>query len=253
MANMEFYKENHADTTTILVVDSATGLVDYLIDRNVNTKYITDGYDSTTSAVISVEFASPTVLSNVFLQNHNLKQFRMFYNSTTASVFSSDINLTTNSNTSSFFSFDSVTVNSIQLQMDDTIEGSAEKEIGQIVVTESELQFERNPTSKSFKPTIDRTQVRHVMADGGIALHNIRDKYKVKIKFAYITSTFYDSLLDLYSDGSPMYYVPFPTTTTWDGGAYEVVWSKDFNFTYSSNNKPAGYSGDILLEETSNG
>jgi len=134
--------------------------------------------------------------------------------------------------------------------MDTTILPVSEKQLGQFIVADRQFQFERNPSIKNFKPMINRLQVRHVMADGGIVLHNIRDKYETKLKFDFITETFYNQLLNLYSTADPVYYVPFPTSTSWDGMAYEMVWAKDFDFNFSSNVKAIGYTGKVTLEET---
>lgn len=248
MAVMEFLSQNLINTTTLILVDSASGTTDRLINRSADDQYETDGYASDTSTIISIGFSSPTIITNAMIQNHNLKDFRIFYDSTTANslgIFSG------NSATSTYTTFASITVSSVQLQMDSAMT-SVEKAVGQFIISEKKLAFNRNPTIKNFKPKIDRTQIRHVMADGGITLHNIRDKYKVNMKFTFITESFYDSLLTIYEEASPIYYIPFPTTSAWLGNAYEMVWSKDFDFKYSTNVRAIGYSGQLMLEETSN-
>jgi len=249
MAIMEFLTRNQIQTTTMILVDSGTATVANLIDRNKNTQYVTEGYESNTSTIISIEFGQPTVLSNILIQNHNLLDFRIFYDSVTAN--SIDI-VSGNSSTSYYKYINSITVSSLQLQMDTTIVTAQEKQVGQFIANERNFQFERNPSIKNFKPVIDRFQVQHIMADGGVVLHNIRDKYQTKLKFEFITETFYNQLLSLYETGSPIYYVPFPTTSSWLGNAYEMVWSKDFDFKYSTNVGSIGYSGQITLEETPN-
>lgn len=248
MAEMEFLGQNLIHSTTLIMVDSASNTVEYLIDRNPSTQYETDGYASTTATIIGIDFSSPTIITNIMIQHHNLKEFRLFFNSVTAN----SIGLfTSNSDTSTYTTFASVTVSSVQLQMDSAMT-SAEKAVGQFVLAEKQLVFNRNPEIKSFKPLIDRIQVRHKMADGGITLHNIKDKYKVQMKFTYIEESFYNSLLDIYEAASPVYYVPFPTTSAWLGNAYEMVWSKGFDFKYATNTRAIGYSGKLILEETSN-
>lgn len=246
MAIMEFLGQNLINTTTLIKVDSASTTTDRLIDRNRINQYETSGYASGTSSIISIEFSASTIISNVLIQSHNLKDFRIFYNSVTANslgVYSS------NSDTSTYVDFASVTVSSVQLQMDDAFT-YVEMLVGQFVLANKHFEFERNPSVKNFKPLIDRNQIRHVMADGGIVLHNIKDKYKVEMKFEFVTESFYNSLLELYTTASPVYYIPFPTTSAWDGNAYEMVWSKDFDFKYSTNVRAIGYSGKMILEET---
>ena len=84
MAVMQFLNYNYINTTTLFVVDSGTASVSYLIDRNKKLTYSTSGYTSDTSSIISVEFSSSTIISHILIQNHNLKDFRLFYDSVTA-------------------------------------------------------------------------------------------------------------------------------------------------------------------------
>ena len=245
---MEFLTQNKINTTTLITVDSSSLTADRLINRNINDQYETDGYDTNASTIIDIAFSASTIITNVIIQNHNLENFRIFYDSTTANslgVFSG------NSDASTYISFASVTVSSVQLQLD-TATDNGEKAIGQFIIAERRLEFERNPSVKNFKPMIDRTQVRHVLADGGVSLYNIRDKYKVQMKFFFITETFHEQLLDIYNTALPVYYVPFPTTSAWEGNAYEMVWSKDFDFKYATNVRSIGYTGQMTLEETTN-
>lgn len=249
MAVMEFLKKNILNTTTMATVTSGSATLEYLFDRNIGLGYSTSGYNSTTSAVLSIVFDETTSVSHVLIQNHNLKQFIVFYNSLTANSLAS---FTTNSATSTYLSFSTISAVSIQLQMDDTINGSEEKSVGELVLSGRELAFPRNPTINLFNPKIDRTQVRHIMPDGGVILFNIRDKYKAKIGLRHITTSFYDSLLNIYESADPLYFVPFPTSTSWDGKAYQCVWSGDFDFKFGVNVKTT-YSGNIVLEETISG
>jgi len=247
MALMELLSQNVINTTTLFVLPSTTNLAQYLIDRNRQLQYQTEGYTSDTSCVISVELATPTVISNILIQNHNMKDFRLFYDSVTANSLGIYAN---NSETSHYLNFNSITVSSIQLQIDTAMTADSERYIGEFIAAEKQLVFERNPDIKDYDPVIDRIQVKHVMADGGISIHNIRDKFKVKIKSRFITESHYENLNSLYNTALPSYYVPFPNTSAWNGQAYEMVWSGDFNYKYAANVKTIGYSGDMVLEET---
>lgn len=247
--NMEFLGKNLLNTTSMVLIDSGTSTVQYLFDKNRNIGYGTLGYDSTTATVLSVEFAQPTVLSNIILQTHNLKSFSIFYDSATANSLYST---TTNSATNNYIEFASVTVSSIQLQMNEAT-AAVERSIGELVITEREIEFERNPSVDNFKPILFRQQVKHSMPDGGMSLYNIRDKYRSKLSWKFITSSFHSQLLSIYEGGDELYFVPWPTTTSWDGAAYSVVWIDDFDFRHSSNDKQQGYSGSIDLRETPSG
>ena len=247
MSNMEFLSANKINTTTQLIMPVNTNVALYLIDKNKSLQYYTTGYTTNTSCVISVSFSAATVISNIILQNHNLKAFRLFYNSVTANSIAV---YSTNSETSNYINFATLTVNSVQLQIDSAMTADTERLIGEFIIADKQLVFERNPSIDNFTPTTDRIQIRHIMADGGISLHNIRDKFKVKIKQNFITESFYNSLLSIYTTALPLCFVPFPTTTGWDCKAFEMVWSGDFDFKYAANVKAIGYTGSILLEET---
>lgn len=248
MALMEFLHENLINTTTQFKVDSNTGSVQNLFDKNISKRYNTSGYNSDTSTNISIEFGSNTVIDHIILQNHNLKGFRAFYNSVTAN---SLFTITQNSATSTYHSFNTTTVTSVQLQIDTTQTGSTEKSLGEFMVTRRDVvAFERNPSVENFDPTIARKQIKVEMPDGGIQLYNIKDKYKAKLKFKYITESFRDNLLSVYTTALPFIFVPFPTATGWSGAASEVVWTGPFDFNYSDNAKSQGYEGQIVLEQT---
>lgn len=250
MALQEFLSTNKLNTTTQLSVGSNTGTAAYLFNRYHKLGYVTSGFNSTSATVISVSFTAATVITNVMLQNHNLKDFRVYYDGVTAN---SLLATTTNSATSTYLTFSSITVSSIQVQMNNTIQGSVEKRVGELVIAERKLQFERNPSIVDFEPIYKRKQVVHEMPDGGAVVFNIRDKYQAKLGWKFITSTFRDSLFTLFDSQVSLYYVPKPTTTSWDGQAFEVNWIGDFNFKPSSNVETSGYSGNLLIRQTTSG
>lgn len=248
---MEFLHENLINTTTQIKVSSSSDSTGLLFDKNPRKKYSTNGFNSNTSTLISIEFGSATIIDHVILQNHNLKQFRVFFNSATANSLFTVVN---NSATSTYHAFATTTVSSIQLQVDDTMSGATEKTLGEFMITRRDVSaFERNPSTDNFDVKIDRKQVRVEMPDGGIHLFNIQDKYKAKIKFKFITTSFRDNLLSIYNTALPTVFVPFPTGTGWSGQAHEVVWTGDFDFQHSDNAKSQGYDGTINIEETPSG
>lgn len=247
MARMEFLSANLLNTSTQLHVESNLVTAPYLFDRSVSLGYSSDGFIGATTTVISVEFDAATVLSHILIQNHNMKNFRLFYNSVTAN--SLEV-ITSNSATSSYFLVNSVTVSSIQLQIDATMLGTDEKQVGELVLSERLIQFERNPTQSQWNPTVFRKQIEYEMPDGGTSVFNVKDKYRTTMSWEFITSSFRDSLFSIYEDAVPLYFLPFPTTTGWDGGAYESVWTGDFDFKHATNDKQQGYSGSLTLKET---
>jgi hypothetical protein len=251
MSRMRFLSQNLFNTTSMAVVDSNTDGVANLFDKNVASGWTSSGYTGATKTTISIEFGTTTVIDTLLLRRHNFKDFRVFYNSVTANVLSPDINVSSNSDTSSFFSFATTTVSSLQIQIDGAQTAATERQIAEIVAAALQVEFERNPAAGDYNAERGRKQVVHNMPDGGVAVYNIAQKFNATIRWKYITQGFHDSLLDAWEVGEPMIFVPFPTTTGWAGIMPECAWIGAFNFKYSSSGKSAGYSGSILLKETS--
>jgi len=247
---MVFNKKNNLNTTTQVAVDAANTLtVENIFDRDLGTKWTTIGYSTNTSTNLTVSFSSSVVIDRVFLQNHNLKQFRIFYNGATANTFTPAINETTNSATSNYYTFATITVSSVTLQVDLATTADTEKEVGEFYIGQLLLSMERNPPANSYKPIIDRQQVVHKMSNGGVTQFVVANKFKTNLKWNFLSESFTSQLLNLYETATSFYFVPFGTTTSWDGRAYEVAWTNDFDFRHSDNNKDAGYGGSISLEE----
>lgn len=251
---MLFLSPNKLNTTTMIKVDPLNTLtIAYAFDRNKNSQWETVGM-STTATVFSVEFETATTIDKLFLLNHNLYQYRAFYNSLTSNTFTPNILETANSATSNYYSFNTITVSSIQIQMDQSqvhpVTGNQdERRIGEVYIGSLMLTFERNPTAANYKPIVDRQQVIHKMPNGGVTQFIVANKFKAQISWKFITENFYSSLLNIYETQTAVMFVPFGTTTAWDGKAYECLWTNDFDFRHSDNNQDAGYSGSITLEE----
>jgi len=253
MALMEFLDQNKIDTTgTLFIALSGTsGTELFLFDNNKNTTWGSVGFSADTNTVISFEFATPTVISHMLLLNHNIQTATIFFDSTTASSLGT---ISGNSATSTYLSFSSTTVSSIEIQLEATIAGSEEYSIGELIWSNRQLVFERNPSTKDFSPRTVRTQVQHKMPDGGITIFNIQNKFSSRLKWKFITTAFKDNLQTLYDAANPLLFVPFPTTgTDWDGIAHETVWTNAFDFKHSDNAKTQGFEGQIDLKETPSG
>lgn len=247
---MEFLGMNKAQTTTMISVNSSTDSAQYLIDRNTRIGYVSSGYNGTTATVVSISFTAATVLSHVVIQRHNLKEFTVYYDGTTTnSLFSTS----TNSDTNSYIEFSSIPVASIHVRAVEAMVSGEEKSIGELIVTERKLLFERNPNIASFSPTTYRKQIVHNMPDGGTTVFNFREKFRAKLSWKHITSDFNDAVYALHRAGNPLYYVQKPTSTAWDGAAYEVLLTGGYDFKESSNDLRAGYSGSLMLQQTENG
>lgn len=249
---MEFLLANMLNTTTMLtVVGGGSALVPYLFDKGTRLGWSSSGFnDDATSGVLSITLPSNTVISHIMLQKHNLKDFRVYYNSVTAnSLFAT----TTNSDSSTYIAFASVTVNSIDIQMNKTISPNQEKQVGELYIGYRIVQFERNPAIENYQQKTVRKQIIHEMPDGGQIAYNIKDKFQANLAWQFITATFMGQLQSVYSTAQPVQFVPFPTSTGWDGAAYEVIFTGDFDFQYGANVKSQGYSGSLAIAQTPGG
>ena len=249
--NMEFISQNYLNTTTMITVDSGSGTVGYLFDRNLSVEYQSSGYTADTSTVMNIVLEPPQVVSRILMQNHNLKAFSMYYNSNAANVFTPDISVTQNSDTSSYFAVSSVTVDSIQLKMDDVMDsGNEERTIGELVIGDAKVIFDYNPSTDNFDPMLYKQKIKHTMPDGGTNLFIVGNKFQANITLKFIGEEFRDALKSIYDDAAPVYFVPEATTSTWAGEAHEVVYVNNWDFTYAVNSKEQGYNGKITIEET---
>lgn len=251
MRTMEFLTKNLLNTTTMVTVASGTGTVEYLFDRNISVSYTSESNTGNTSSVMTVTFDNPTVLSRIMLQNHNLKQFRIFRDGATASTFTPDINVSQNSETSSLFVVNSTTVSSISLQMDDVI-NSQERQIGEFYVGDCSVALEYNPDATNYDPKLYRQKIKHTMPDGGTNLYIVANKFQANLSLKFISETIKTGLRNIFNDSDAFYFVPEGTTSGWAGEAHEVVWANDWDFTYAENSKTQGHEGKITLEETPN-
>jgi hypothetical protein len=250
MKTMQFFEQNLLNTTTMVTVDSGTGTVGYLFDRNLDVSYQSSGYTGATSTTITITFPTESVISRLMIQNHNLKSFSAYYN--TASAFNPAIGTATNSDTYSYFTFASVTAASISIQMSDVIDAGQERTIGELYVGDAKVQFDYNPHTDNYDPKLYKQKIKHTMPDGGTNLFIVGNKYQANITLKFIGETFHDALKTVYDAAAPLYFVPEATTSGWAGQAHEVVWVNDWDFTYAENSKSQGYNGKIQIEETPN-
>lgn len=257
MAFMEFLKQNLLNTTTMLTTTANNGVATfpYVLDRNIRLGFQSLGYNSNTAMTLSIKFPATTAVSHIFLQNHNLRDFRAYYDGVTANSLGV---VSSNSATSTYLSFSTVQAAQIDLdfnlqQVSGSPASNTEKKVGEVVVTSRLAVVEVNPSVQDWQPNLRRRQIVTEMPDGGVKVFQIKDKFVASMRYHFITSTFRDTLYGLWSSANAMYFVPYPTTTGWDGRAYESVWVGDFDFTYEENSKRGGFNGTVNLRETAGG
>lgn len=256
--SIEFIKPNLFNTTTSIVVNSNTDASSYLYDPDITFQYTSQGLSTDgTIASVRINFAATTLVSRIAVMNHNLKQYRIFYNGATASTFTieggdtSASNYSTNSETSQYFRVTQVACTSVSIDMYSTIEANAEKAVGLFLLSQSDLTFPRLPASKGYDLKIDPHDVRHTLSDGGTRIQTIGDKKILKLSYSYLTESFRDTLKSFYDRHTEFIVCPFGTSTGWDGILFSCVWDGPFEFyKFSDNAVGAGFEGKISLMET---
>jgi hypothetical protein len=145
-----------------------------------------------------------------------------------------------------------VNVTSLSIDMYSTQVADAEKAIGWLCVSSRLLDFAKIPDAGSYDPLMNVEQKEHKLSDGGVRIHTIERKFSASLKLKWISETFKNDLYDVWKSADDFIFCPFPTSTSWDGVAYEVVWPGRFDFfEYADNNQTAGFKGSITLKEIS--
>lgn len=255
---MEFIKANYLNTTTMITVNSNTGTVENLFNRNKLYQYYSDGLDSdSTTCSITITFSATTSVSRIALVDTNFKQFSFYYNGATANAFTLTEGDTTTSsytgNTDQFkyFRFNTVQCSSITIDAKTTQTADQEKLLGLLVLSDLNTSLTLIPSAKNYKPNKVPKQIVHKLSDGGTRLHNISSKWETDFSLDYVSETQRDALFEVYDSGLPFNFCPFGTATGWDGLIYEAVWDGAFGFyQYSDNAAASGFSGKVSLNET---
>lgn len=258
--NMEMLWQNFFNTSTLAVLDSNTAGAAYLFDRRPTRKYISVGYaNDLTQTTIKVAFDSTQTVSRVILQNVNWKEFRVFYNGTTASTLALTTTCGTtasywtgNSETSLYLMFTDTAMTSLSIDIKKTIVADEEKKCGQLIISDQQFQFTRNPDKGGLTPEMRPKEITHTMSDGGTVVFRIRDKIQYALSGTHRLSSEITGLRAVYDTKLPLVFVPFPTGTSWDGQAYEMNWVGGFNVGLkpSDNYTEVGYDFRINLEES---
>lgn len=248
---MEFLKQNLLNTTTIITVASGNSdTVENAFDRDPNTKWETVGYQSTTLVTFQIDFPTETAIDTIFVQNHNFQQFTIYHSNTTTQTFTPAIDIASATTNNHYFTFNTITVGRVTLRVFSGQTNDTEKSMGEFYVNGLLLNMERNPSAPDYKPLKPKKDVIHKMPNGGVTQFVVDQKFKAQLKWKYLTNSFTSKLENIYDTNTAFHFVPFPTTTSWDGVAPEVLWTNDFDFRHSSNNKDAGQGGKVIIEET---
>lgn len=236
--------------------NSVTSTIEYLFDRDKNTEWSKNVFSGGSSFDIILDFGTTTVVDGVMFRNSNFYDLAISAaNTTTVDTATSFTNISgasvaANSEAFKYIGFSATTLTAIRLTFTPQSATTSELNIGELIVANRLVECERNPTTQNYKNQLFRKQIRHEMPDGGTKLFNIKDKFRAKLTWAFITENFKDELFELFEGNEAYVFIPFPTTTGWDGDAFETVIVGPFDFNYGANTKSVGWNGSLSIEET---
>lgn len=256
---MEFIKENYVSTITSITYATGTLTVANLINPDYTFQWLSDGFnDDSLPTELVFSFDETMTVSRIMIKEHNLKQFRLYYNGVTANAFAMTTTAMTttsifnaNTDTAHYFTVDPVDCTSVTLQMDKTSVANSEKALGYIYISDSLLTFSRIPNHQGWKPKVKQNNVMHKLSDGSFRNHKINKKFSAQIKLSNITKAFRDNLETIYDRLTPYAFCAFETSTAWDEMFYGCIWSGDFDFYQLGDTAiDAGYDGIIRIAES---
>lgn len=255
---MEFAKSNFINTTTAMVVNSNTLAAEFVMRRDTTFQYQSSGLnDDLTTSSMTVNFDSTQSVSRIGIIGMNLKEFNLYYDGVTANTFAITSTSSTNtsqwnanSETAMYLQCTQVNCTSVTLDMKTTIVADSEKALGYYFISDTHLVFDRPPTADNYRPLIVPKETVQRLSDGGTRVNRIGQKFRAKISYENIETSFRDSLKTVYDLRTEMAFVDFPTSTAWNEILYPVVWHGSFDFfNYSSNNPGAGFDGSMIIAE----
>lgn len=257
---MEFINKNLFNTTTQAVVNSSTATVENLLIRDVRFQYVSSGLNvDGTIASIRINFDATVSVSRIGILEHNLKNFRIYYNGTTANTFAltstgatTASNFSSNSETSQYLSATPVDCTSVSIDMYSTQVANQEKALGYLVLSNvlSDLDG-RVPSAQNYRPLFSPKQVVHELSDGSFRSQVVDRKFSCNITLDFVSKELQQELKEVFDLHDDFIFCAFGTTTGWDEVIFPCIWGNGFEFNEATDNAlSAGYSGSIRLLET---
>lgn len=257
---MEFLRKNLFDTTTQATVNSSTSTVENLLLRDTRYQYVSSGLSvDGTIASIRIAFNETQTVERIALVGLNLKNFRIYYNATTANTFAltstgatTASNWSSNSETSMYLQCTPQACTSVSIDMYSTQVANQEKALGYLAISNllSDLDG-RIPSAQNYRPSFTQKQVVHELSDGSIRTQVVDRKFGCQIGLDFVTTALKNELKTVFDLHDDFIFAPFGTTTGWDEVIFPCVWVNSFEFfEVTDNARNAGHSGSIRLAET---
>jgi len=138
--------------TDATATNNGQDFVSFLRNRSNETAWITTGSNDAANTQIDIDLIASKAIDRIILVGHNLKAFTIqYYNGSTYVDFSTAINETTNSDSTTEFIFDSVSTSAVRVIITGTQTANDDKQVKQIIITTAIGQLTGWPQIK--KPT----------------------------------------------------------------------------------------------------
>lgn len=202
------------------------------------------------AATNRVEFeyfpGSEVLADTLILQNLNFLTYQIVINGSLAA----DVTSVPAENI--YLAFDLSTITSLRVVVYSVTSGDSIVKMGQMIVAAEEYALPHNPDFANYDPTLVGLREEKQMASGGVTTQRRDEKFQARIGLRWMPESDKESILAMYRSTGAYYFVPFPTTTAWDGQAHEVVPVGNFElFKPARNDRMVPlYAGDIIIKET---
>ena len=230
---IKFFKKNESANGTVSAT-SGDGSSKFILDLDVDTYWTSVGSSDSETETLTISFNGSKTIDRILLLDHNFKSFNVkYYNGVTYVAFANVIGIggtslsgiteTTFSQDSSYYEFDSVTTEAIQISVTTTQTTDAEKYLSQAIATSEYGTFVGYPQISSID--LSRNSRMKKTLSGRYSVQKSQQTLGYNIKFKnYPSSSVYnvdiDLALTLFETEEPFLIYPC-------GGRYE---SKHFNY-----------------------
>lgn len=133
------------DNSTTIVASTGDASSDFAIDNNAYTYWRSSGSNDLTTETLTITLPTSQAITRIMLVDHNFKNFQVQYDNSGFTNFSnvtsldseglSAISETNYTKNTSYYEFDSVTTNQIQISIDTTQSVDAEKYLSKVIIT----------------------------------------------------------------------------------------------------------------------
>ncbi|MCA9313158.1 discoidin domain-containing protein [Candidatus Saccharibacteria bacterium] len=169
-AQVKFYKKNTIDidneNVTITITDATAtnngqDFVDFMRNRNNSSRWQTTGSNDAANTQIDIDFGEERDIDRIILVLHNFDSYTIqYYNGSTYTDFSTAINVSSGTATTTEHSFNSVTTQLIRIIITATQVTDDDKDLAQLIITESIGQLTGWPQIKKPEYSFNKSEVK---------------------------------------------------------------------------------------------